>query len=258
MTDKTSAAPPFQLADIAVAFSLLSRLPVPLPDDHASNRTAQAVWAYPIVGAVLAFIAGAGALALWKIGVASGAVAGLCLLFLALLTGALHEDGLADSADGLFGARSKDRALEIMRDSRVGAYGVLALFSICLIRWASLETLISGPSFLLTLIAAHMMSRAIMGLAMAILPPAREDGLSAMTGTASMTTAFAGLTLALIAGLFAIGWSAVFLLLAGLATASLLWRFAQRKLNGQTGDILGATQILSETAILTFATALIA
>lgn len=245
------------MADIAVAFSLLSRLPVPLSPETANQRAVYAVWAYPLVGAVLGVIASALALALFRAGIAEGPVAGLALLAMAMLTGGLHEDGLGDSADGLFGGRDKAHALEIMRDSRVGAYAVTALVLISLILWSALTELVTSGAFIATFVFAAMMSRAIMGLVMILLPLARQDGLSALTGRPSLSTVLIGFAISIAAGWLLIGLNALLLTLAGLAVASLLWQLALRKIGGQTGDVLGATQKLSETAILVLATALI-
>jgi len=246
------------MADIAVAFSLLSRLPVPLTPETAAARATHAVWAYPIVGAVLGALSSGLALAFFHSGIAGGPAAALVLLAMALLTGGLHEDGLGDSADGLFGGRDKAHALEIMRDSRVGAYAVIALVLILLTAWSALSDIITSGAFIATFTFAAMMSRATMGLAMHLMPPARADGLSVLTGQPSLTTALIGIALSLGAGWMLLGINALWLTLAGFAVASLLWQLALRKIGGQTGDILGATQKLSETAMLVLATALMA
>jgi len=257
MTDQPRLTGMIHPADILVAFSLLSRLPVPLAPETAANRSAKAVWAYPIVGAVLALIAGSVGYLLSVFGVAAGSICIVMLILLALLTGGLHEDGLADTADGLFGGRNKNHALEIMRDSRVGAYGVTALILILGLRWSSMTDLLSQDALLPVLITAHMISRALMGCAMALIPPARTDGLSALTGAPPIALAGLGLALAILLGAICVGLSVLSLMLgAALFAASLLW-LAKRKLDGQTGDILGATQQISESAILVLATALL-
>jgi len=114
MTDQPRLQGLIHVADIPVAFSLLSRLPVSLSPETAAARSAKAVWAYPLVGGLLALIAGVIGLGLSTIGIADGPVCVVVLILLALLTGGLHEDGLADTADGLFGGRSKEHALEII------------------------------------------------------------------------------------------------------------------------------------------------
>ena len=127
-----------QFRDLPLALSLLSRLPVPVDHSRAGERAATAAWAYPLVGAGLAGLTGGLAWALSAAGLPPGPAAGLVLVAQVMLTGALHEDGLADSADGLWGGWERERRLEIMRDSRIGAYGVLALGLSLLLRWACL------------------------------------------------------------------------------------------------------------------------
>ncbi len=258
MTDQPRLQGLIHVADIPVAFSLLSRLPVSLSPETAAARSAKAVWAYPLVGGLLALIAGVIGLGLSTIGIADGPVCVVVLILLALLTGGLHEDGLADTADGLFGGRSKEHALEIMRDSRVGAYGVTALILILLLRWSSMSDLLNLGAFLPVLITAHMISRAVMACAMSLLPPARSDGLSVLTGAPPLSAAGLGLAISCVVGFFCLGITVFALLLASaLLAASLLWQ-AKRRLGGQTGDILGATQLISEVTILALATALFA
>ncbi|MEM6390903.1 MAG: adenosylcobinamide-GDP ribazoletransferase, partial [Pseudomonadota bacterium] len=112
--------------DLALAAMLLTRLPVPI-NVSDPGRSAASCWAWPLIGAALgAATMGLAALAM-AAGLSAGFAAALAMAGFALMTGALHEDGLADTADGLWGGRTPERRLEIMRDSRIGAYGVVAL-----------------------------------------------------------------------------------------------------------------------------------
>jgi adenosylcobinamide-GDP ribazoletransferase len=236
---------PRLMPDLLSGLALLTRLPLP---DHQATGAASA-WTWPVVGAVLGAIAALVAgFALW-LGFTPGVVAGLVLTLGAILTGGLHEDGLSDSADGLFGGWTRERRLEIMKDSRVGSYGVLALVLVTLVRWSALTTLLAAGSPW-ALVAVGAASRAPMAVVMSALPNARETGLSHATGRPSAQVALVGAVLAVaIAFLFA-GWGAILMLaLVGLATA-LLARSAQTRIGGQTGDILGATQQLAEAAAL--------
>jgi adenosylcobinamide-GDP ribazoletransferase len=236
---------PRLLPDLLSGFALLTRLPLP---DHKGSGAGSA-WAWPLVGATLGGIAATVAsLALW-LGFTPGVVAGLALVLGALLTGGLHEDGLSDSADGLFGGWTRDRRLEIMKDSRVGSFGVLALVLVTLIRWSALTALLAEGSPW-TLIAVGALSRAPMAVLMAALPNARASGLSHATGRPSPGVALIGAALATaIAFLFA-GWATLPMLMLVALVSALLARTAEARIGGQTGDILGATQQVAEAAAL--------
>jgi adenosylcobinamide-GDP ribazoletransferase len=236
---------PRLLPDLLSGFALLTRLPLP---DHQGTGAASA-WSWPVVGAVLGGIAALVAgLALW-LGLTPGVVAGLVLALGAMLTGGLHEDGLSDTADGLFGGWTRERRLEIMKDSRVGSYGVLALVLVTLVRWSALTTILAGGS-LWVLVAVGALSRAPMAVVMSALPNARETGLSHATGRPSGQVALIGAALAMaIAFLFA-GWAALPMLVLVAISTWLLARSAKARIGGQTGDVLGATQQLAEAAAL--------
>ena len=169
---------------------------------------------------------------------------------MALATGGLHEDGLADTADGLWGGRDTARRLEIMRDSRVGAYGVLALGLMLLLRFAALAALFEAGQALL-LIAAAAVARFGMAAMMALLPNARRDGLSQATGRPGPVPVAGALGLSILAAMLT-GLPLICWLAAGLTLGWLAWQ-ATRKIGGQTGDILGAGCLLAETAALTAA-----
>ena len=175
---------------------------------------------------------------------------------LALITGALHEDGLADAFDGLGSGRPAERALEIMRDSRIGSYGVLALVLVIGLRASALAALMPGLAGALVVIAGAMASRAVLPIVMAHLPPARTDGLGRSAGSPEMPVWAGALAIGLLALLVFLPFSAwVPALLAGGAAALAVSRMALRQIGGQTGDTLGATQLLTETAILLAAVA---
>ncbi len=239
-----------QARDLAEAVMLLTRLPVPVV--LASPRGAGAAWAWPVAGAVVAGLAAVMGWAASAVGMAPGLVAGLVLATLVAATGALHEDGLADTADGLFGGHSRERRLEILRDSRIGTYGVVALVLALGLRWQALAALADRPAILAgAVVAAAVLSRAAMaGVALA-LPHARPDGLSATTGRPPVAAVAVA---ALIAIGLALGLTGlVGGLLGGLAAvagALVVARAAQVRIGGQTGDILGASQQLAEVAAI--------
>ncbi len=238
--------------DLAAALGLLTRLPVPLDFARAQARGAKAAWAWPVAGLVVGAVgAVAGGLALW-LGAGPGAAAALALGAQMAVTGGLHEDGLADSADGLWGGHNRARQLEIMKDSRIGTYGVLALMIVTLLRWSALAQLFEAGSWA-ALLAAGALSRAPMAALMAALPNARGSGLAQSVGRPGGATVALGAALALACGLAMLGaaglWAALWVAGIGLAVGAV----ARAKIGGQTGDILGAAQQLAEAAVLTVA-----
>ncbi|MGR3434543.1 MAG: adenosylcobinamide-GDP ribazoletransferase [Shimia sp.] len=236
---------PDPLHDVAAAIGLLTRLPVPVDAARAMARGGRAAWAYPLAGLV---VGGAMALvAALAAGLGPGLSAGIALTAGVVLTGALHEDGLADCADGFWGGHDRTRRLEIMRDSRIGAYGVLALVLGGLLRWQAMAAcLAAGPVWLLL---APVVSRAAMVPVMQTLPSVRRGGLSASVGRPGRTATWGALGVAVVVVLAfgAVG-------LAVLATAALAAiacaSIARAKIGGQTGDVLGATQQVTEIATL--------
>lgn len=247
----------FQSGDIAAAFTLLTRIPLPVDHQAAGKRAAEAVWAYPLVGAVLGAIAALVAnFALW-LGVPVGITAALTIFVLALATGALHEDGIADCADGLAGGQTPQKRLSIMKDSRIGAYGAVALILVLLARWSGVAALIETGSLFWPMIAVGTVSRLPMIAAMTLMEHARNDGLSASVGRPPAQSLGLALGITLIILLISLGIVGLSLLLwVGLATLP-LFLVAQRLIGGQTGDILGGSQQIGEVAALATTVALL-
>lgn len=240
--------------DIALSLVLLTRLPVPNLPKAAFARQAQATWAFPLVGLAVALPACCLAWGLLALGLPAQVAAGGCLGLQILLTGAMHEDGLADSADGLWGGFAQDRRLEIMKDSHIGAYGVIALILGLGLRW-SLSAALLAAGQLWSLVALAMLSRAVMPCLMASLPNARGSGLSEQVGRPNPAPAVLGAVLALGAG-FAFTGAPIWIMgFTAALTAVAVAQIAKAKIGGQTGDILGASQQLAE---ITCAIALLA
>jgi len=245
----------FEWHDIGAAFGLLTRLPIPVDHQRAGERGARSVWAYPVVGGALGALAGVFGLLLLYLGAPVGVSAAGALAVLILSTGALHEDGIADCADGLGGGRDREQCLEIMRDSRIGAFGAAALALVILARWSAIESLIGAGSLFWPMVAVGAASRLPMVLAMFIMDPARTDGLSSGIGTPPTQAVLAAFFMALLIAVFALGWGGIAVLFwAGLATLPLLF-LAQARIGGQTGDILGGSQQLAEIGALAAAAA---
>lgn len=241
-------------ADIPAALGLLSRLPVRVDTHRAMTRSAQAAWAYPVAGLALGLIACTiTQITLW-VGVPVSIAAGVLLATLVITTGAMHEDGLADTADGLWGGWDKSRRLEIMKDSHIGAYGVIALAMGLGLRGVALAYVIDANLMWPAVIAAAMFSRATMVGVMSYLPHARDTGLSHMVGRPTRRTASIALAIGIIAAAMLTGfWP----LLSGAIAALICAAIARAKIGGQTGDILGATQQITEIAVLVSVTALL-
>lgn len=238
----------FAPGDLPAALGLLTRLPVPVDGARAAARGARAAWAWPLAGLAVAALAVAAGGAGLGLGLPPALAAAVVLAVQVAVTGAMHEDGLADSADGLWGGWDRDRRLAIMKDSRTGAYGVIALVLTLIARWAAVAALMAAPGWGWGLLAVAATSRASMTALSGALPSARPGGLSGQVGRPPVATVWAALGIALVVALLATGaaalalafWTA--LVLAGWAAV------ARAKIGGQTGDILGAGQQLAEVA----------
>ena len=241
------------MRDLRAAFALLTRLPLPPP---ATFPTPPACWAWPLAGAVVSGLAAGGAMLGLAAGLTPGLAAAGALMIATLATGALHEDGLADCADGFWGGWTRERRLEIMKDSQIGSYGVLALILVTLARWSALSGLLAEGQWP-ALIAAGLLSRVPMAALMAALPNARGSGLSASVGRPGTGQAALAAGLGLAGALALTGASALALALAVTATTLALAALAHRKIGGQTGDVLGASQQLGELAALSVSVALL-
>lgn len=232
--------------DVATALALLTRLPVRASFD----RSAQAAWAYPLVGVVTALLAAIPTALALALGVPPMMAALIWVAMHVLLTGAMHEDGLADSADGLWGGWERARRLEIMKDSHIGSYGVIALSLSLAARWLAVGMILQGPGWLAALIAVDVTSRAAMPALMAALPHARDTGLSHAQGRPGREPAAIAAVIAIVTLVLSTGASAYALILVASLAALACYAIAKSKIGGQTGDILGATQQLTEIALL--------
>ena len=178
-------------------------------------------------------------------------IAGLvALACLTISTGALHEDGLADSVDGLWGGFDPARRLEIMKDSHIGSYGVLALVFSLALRGTLLALLLETTQPEIALLVPATLSRAMMPLVMAGLPHARNSGLSHSVGRVSKATAIVAIALSTVIAVALLGPGGFGVVVVALGSTAICMGLAKAKIGGQTGDILGATQQVSEIAIL--------
>jgi adenosylcobinamide-GDP ribazoletransferase len=235
----------------------LSRLPVPdrFFRGHDGN-VSRAVRAFPAAGLVVAALPALVLLLLSRSH--DPLLAGLVALGLqSLITGALHEDGLADAADGLGGGRDAEHALSIMKDSRIGSYGVVALILSFCLRAAALAAMARLDPALaaLALLATAAASRGLMVAHWHALPPARVSGVAAgagqpETGARNFALAFAAAAaLILLLPVMGVMRSLPALVFAGLVAFGFT-HYVRERLGGHTGDTIGATQQLSEIALL--------
>ncbi|OAN76114.1 hypothetical protein A8B78_15250 [Jannaschia sp. EhC01] len=242
-----------EVRDLIRAGQLLTRLPLPGGD---GVRGAAAAWAWPLVGLVVGLGQVLVGLTALGIGLPADVAAGFAIAAGLLITGGLHEDGLADCADGFWGGMTRDRRLEILKDSRIGAYGVLALIVAMGLRWALFAALLAVAP--LTLLAGAMISRAAMAGVMARLRFARDGGLAAHVGRPPAWAAGLAAGVAIVGAVLATG------VLAGIVTTMVaagatiaVALVARAKIGGQTGDVLGAAQVVAELAALTACAAIL-
>lgn len=237
----------------AVAF--LTRLPLGRAAGNDPNTLLKAAPFFPLVGAALGLAVGAVAVGLAE--VLPALLAGLLAVAVELvLTGALHLDGLADSADGLGGA-DRDRSLAIMRDHALGTYGAAALALDLLVKGAALGMLAEADA-LAAVVAALALSRAAPLPLARLLPYARADeGTGHLLTTHARTgPVCAGMGLAVALALAVYRLDALPLLICAAAVMTAIGLLAQRRLGGVTGDVMGAAIELSATAALVVAVAL--
>lgn len=238
------------LDDFKAAVGLLTRLPMPHPQGAMPPNFVRAHRMFPVVGALIGAAVGLLCLGLRHLGVPDLAAAALALGAGAILTGALHEDGLADVADGFGGGRDVAAKLEIMRDSRLGTYGALILLVSFVAKLAALAA-ISNGHVVQSLIAAHALARGVLPWMSMSLPYARKDGLAASAGRPDAATAAIAAALALAVALLSLSFvNALGAALAAGLSAAAMARLAQRQIGGQTGDVLGGAEQVAETAIL--------
>lgn len=233
----------------ALAFLTRLRLPVPEMD------LGRAYGFFPLVGGLIGGMGGVVLLGAGMIGLPPLVAVLLGLGAMVLLTGALHEDGLADTADGLGAGADRQRALEIMKDSRIGSFGVLALMLTLGLKAAALLALapVQGA---VALIMAGALSRAVPPFLAALLPAARPGGLGHGAGTPRRGALLVviGSVLAILAGIAwagGVAYPTVAVLVAGvMVTGYGLGRLFLARLGGFTGDTLGAAQQVTELVVL--------
>jgi len=238
-------------SDLALAVTFLTILPLPARAAHGSlgvvggPRSGAAF--FPLVGALVGALAG-GVLVLAEPALGPLLAATLAVTVLVVVTGALHQDGLADCADGLGARGGTANRLAVMRDSAVGVFGVLALLAWGLLLVGALAGL-DSTSALHALITAAATGRWSALLHGAVAPPARSDGLGAAFAVSRSAFAVATVIAAAVALLTNPPLQGLATLAAGAVVATVVSLWARRSLGGRTGDTLGATVALTETVV---------
>lgn len=253
----TGAADRGLITELGTGLAFLTRFPA-RGAAGGDASLARAAWTFPIIGTLVGAV---GALAYWfaaMVGLHPFVAATLAVAATMLATGALHEDGLADTADGFGAGGSRERKLEIMRDSRIGTYGVAALALCILLKVGALASLVAPALVMPALIAPHAAARATLPAFMRMVPPARTDGLAADAGLPSLASAAIAAALGAAVLLLCLGpiaaLAAILLLVA--AAACMAW-LAKRQIGGQTGDVLGALEQAGEVLVLLAVSALL-
>ena len=248
------------IEDLVLAFGFLTRLPMPAIEVREGRKLAEAFWAFPLAGLIVGLIAG-GVLwvCLW-LDLGKAIAATVALSTLALLTGAMHEDGLADFWDGLGGGRTRERKLEIMRDSHIGTYGVLALvlsylallallaeLSHLLTSWLPAHSVrpFSGAYIIVFVAVSAMLSRAMIALPAMFLPIAREDGLAKLFGRPGLSVLLISLLWPITLAAIVLQLHAIPLIIGSMIGSVINVVLAWRYLGGVTGDVFGASIMTS-------------
>lgn len=245
--------------NLARSIGFLSRFPLPKrffegDDGNLSQTSGMFTIAGMAIALPIAFVAAV----LHEINTDKMLIAVLILTAQAFLTGALHEDGLSDCVDGFWGGRNKERILEIMRDSRLGAYGTLALIFSILLKFSALNAImdhVNSIQLFVLIIIISGISRGIMVWHWRALPPAREDGVAKHVGIPTLQALRENLLISALLLILSIlvGYSIlniVFAIPVTILSVYLFTRLVDKKINGHTGDTIGASQQISEAALL--------
>jgi adenosylcobinamide-GDP ribazoletransferase len=243
--------------DFAHAATFLTRIPFHVEDDVGGRPLAAAARAFPIVGLVVGVVGAVALMTASALGLPNLAAGLIAIAATALVTGGLHEDGLADTIDGVLGGHDREDTLAIMRDSRIGAFGTLALIFVIALKVSALEALDTG-SAAAALIGAEVAGRAVLPAILFQSPPARGNGLSFQAGTPTRESMILALLLGAVLVLLMLGIvPGLVAILVAAALTALITRAADVRLGGHTGDVLGAAEQIVATAVLLVAAAVV-
>jgi adenosylcobinamide-GDP ribazoletransferase len=243
-------------AELKASLAFCTRLPLLTATPIPSGTIANAAWAFPIAGLLVGLIGGIVYVFAHRFGLPAWPAAALAVAATLLVTGCLHEDGLADTADGFGGGKTREQKLDIMRDSRIGTYGVCALALSLLLRVSALASFFDTRSVVWALIASHVAARAAMPVLMFLLKPARSDGLSFDAGHPPGRSVAAALAIGFIVLAFCLYPARGLVALICLAVVvAVMAGLSSKQIGGQTGDVIGALEQVSEIVVLMVALA---
>jgi len=235
------------MKSLAAAVSFLTRIPVGRFVSCGAADVARSSGWFPLVGLAIGAM-GAGAAFLLRGHLPLPVVAVILLALDALLTGALHFDGLADTADGFGGGKDREDVLRIMRDHAIGSYGAMALALLALFKAAAYSALLAGDRWLAAITLAPAVGRWSILLLTAALPYARPTA-SVVRGIGKISLVWGTLILAAAVAAPRL-WCAAAAAIAAIAVSALFGFYCRRKIGGITGDTLGANVELCECAAL--------
>ena len=234
--------------DLRAAIMLLTRLPVWAAKGGDTPNLSRSTWAYPLVGMLVGTIGAVALFTAYSLGIGMILSVLIMITVMVLSTGAFHEDGLADTADGIGGGWTRERKLEIMRDSRIGTYGTVALLLSLGLRSAALVTISDIMLIMLSTVMAATISRAGIVILLFVMSPARSDGMGTVAENPPLLAVVTAMFFALLATqIMPHGMTAGAVGCIGLL---LIYWMGKRHLDGYTGDLLGAGQQLVEIVIL--------
>jgi len=240
-----------RLDEIKTSILFSTRLPFAGVAPVEGGDLARAIWALPLAGVVIAVIAAAVYALAHRAGLPPWPAAALTVAATLAVTGCLHEAGLADTVDGFGGGKTREQKLAIMREPRIGTYGVCALALSILLRTGALAELADTRWVVYALIAAHAAARATLPVFMFFMPPAPGDGLSYQAGRPAREQAATAAVLGIVILVGCLGFTPA--LLASIllvAVIALMARSTFVQIGGQTGDVLGALEQASEIVVL--------
>ncbi len=236
--------------ELTIAAAFLTRLPIRLDDSSGLSALARAARCFPLVGFGIGLFSGILYVLAVRLDLPPLLAAIIAVAATVAVTGALHEDGLADTVDGFGGGGDRDHKLQIMRDSRIGTYGVVALMLVLGARVVALSSFKDNDDAVAALILCEAASRALVVAVMQRAPLARSDGLAAAAGRPTQATMLWALGLAGIIALALAYFDGVVAMAAGAVVASAITWLARRQIGGVTGDVLGAVQQGSAVVML--------